>query len=96
MKGDTEMRLWKRSLGLDAQRNITATYTEEGTILARMWPTHRENRSTTARPRFLLICDSNQSIEEGDKIEVGEKRYRTLWVKLFPKHCEVVVEEEET
>lgn len=95
MKGETEMRLWKKHLSLDGQRNITATYTDEGAMMARMWPAPRGKTVKAGKPRFLLICDHDHSMEEDDRIELREKRYRTLWVGRFPKHCEAVIEEEE-
>lgn len=94
MKGEVEMRLWKKHLGLDGLRNITATYTDEGTMTARMWPEPKVKSVEAGKPRFLLICEPGSSMEEDDRIELGEKRYRALWVGRFPKHREAVIEED--
>ena len=95
MKGERELRLWKRSLGLDAGRNIAASYTDGGSFWARLWPAAYERRGDGGRPRFLLVGDNNPPIEEGDRIEEGLLRYRALRVRSFPKHVEALVEEEE-
>ncbi len=94
MKDEREMRLWKRHLGLDAGRNIQATYEDEGSFFARLSPTAHDGRTTSGMPRFLLIGTPSLPIDDGDRIVLGEKHFKALWVRVFQKHCEAVIEEE--
>jgi len=94
MKGNIEVRHWKKKLGLDAQKNVTATYTDQGMIQARMWPASGSEKGEPEKRRFLMIFNRDCTLEESDRIELGTRQYRALWVKAYPKHCEAVVEEE--
>jgi len=94
MKDEREMRLWKRRLGLDAGRNIQATYEDGGSFLARLSPTAHDGRTTSGKPQFLLIGAPSLPINDCDRIVLGEKHYKALWVRVFKKHYEAVIEEE--
>ena len=94
MKGTFEVHHWKKILGIDAQKTITATYKEQGIVRARLWPAGSIKKTETDKQKFLMIYSNDCQIEVGDRIEKNDKKFRAISVKAFPKHCEAVIEEE--
>ena len=94
MKKRQTVKLFKRGLTLDGNFALTAVYEEKGSFEASIWPARKTGQREGRGERYLLAAKPGTQIEQYDRIEWEEEFYRVLWVRIFPKHTEALVEKE--
>jgi hypothetical protein len=92
MKRRHIVKLFKRGLTLDGNFALSASWEDGGSFEASLWPARKTGQREGQR--YLLVAKAGIGLEPYDRIETAQGLFRVLWVRIFPKHTEALVEKE--
>ncbi len=96
MRKRQRVRIAKRGLTPDSNFALSASWEDGGSFEASLWPAKKTGQREGRGERYLLVARPGTDIEQYDRIEGPGGLYRVLWVRVFPKHTEAMLEKENT
>jgi hypothetical protein len=94
MSARQRVKLLKRGLAPDLNFALLASWEDEGSFEASLWPAKKTGQREGSGDRALLVARRGVDLQAYDRIETAQGRYRVLWVRIFPKSTQALLEKE--